>query len=565
MSKRPMSVSDVTVATATPTESDLERQKQHHRKAFEYVSRALKIDEEDTGRKDIAMELYKRGIAELHCGIAINVSGTGSHRERAQRLKEKMRANLQMALDRLDYLEQLELVKRLEEGTLDDSLYAVYTQCSGAHNAKTKSKNTCRPHVMQSSPKTPVSVIRSKSETRSGDRKAAAPAAVHTTATTKSEGRGGVHHTLTNKSQSLPRTKPTVASRSPLTQRRMCPPSPSSGVRRNYSQPTVATTGKVKGSPARATRAGRIEKKPRALKNVDSKLANVILDEVVDSGPTIYFTDVAGQEMAKQALQEIVILPSIRPELFTGLRAPARGLLLFGPPGNGKTMLAKAVACESSATFFCISAASLTSKYVGEGEKLVRALFACARELQPSIIFMDEVDSLLTERKESEHEASRRLKTEFLLEFDGINANAEERILVMAATNRPQELDDAALRRFPKRVYVSLPDYATRAYLLSNLLAKQNSPLSQSDVKTLATLTEGYSGSDLTALAKDAALGPIRDLNPEEVKSVDPSNVRNICLKDFREALRRIRSSVPPSSLLAFEKWNSDYGDTTAF
>ncbi|XP_014663255.1 PREDICTED: spastin-like isoform X3 [Priapulus caudatus] len=490
MSKRPMSVSDVTVATATPTESDLERQKQHHRKAFEYVSRALKIDEEDTGRKDIAMELYKRGIAELHCGIAINVSGTGSHRERAQRLKEKMRANLQMALDRLDYL---------------------------------------------------------------------------ATATTKSEGRGGVHHTLTNKSQSLPRTKPTVASRSPLTQRRMCPPSPSSGVRRNYSQPTVATTGKVKGSPARATRAGRIEKKPRALKNVDSKLANVILDEVVDSGPTIYFTDVAGQEMAKQALQEIVILPSIRPELFTGLRAPARGLLLFGPPGNGKTMLAKAVACESSATFFCISAASLTSKYVGEGEKLVRALFACARELQPSIIFMDEVDSLLTERKESEHEASRRLKTEFLLEFDGINANAEERILVMAATNRPQELDDAALRRFPKRVYVSLPDYATRAYLLSNLLAKQNSPLSQSDVKTLATLTEGYSGSDLTALAKDAALGPIRDLNPEEVKSVDPSNVRNICLKDFREALRRIRSSVPPSSLLAFEKWNSDYGDTTAF
>lgn len=221
--------------------------------------------------------------------------------------------------------------------------------------------------------------------------------------------------------------------------------------------------------------------------------------------------DIVGQETAKQALQEMVILPSLRPELFTGLRSPARGLLLFGPPGNGKTLLARAVATECQATFFSISAASLTSKYVGEGEKLVRALFAVARDLQPSIIFIDEVDSLLSERSNSEHEASRRLKTEFLVEFDGLPTNPDsDRVIVMAATNRPQELDEAALRRFPKRVYVSLPDKETRAQLLKRLLSKQGSMFSDKDLGRLASLTEGYSASDLTALAKDAALGPIR-------------------------------------------------------
>lgn len=223
------------------------------------------------------------------------------------------------------------------------------------------------------------------------------------------------------------------------------------------------------------------------------------------------FKQSAISQLAKQALQEMVILPAMRPELFTGLRSPAKGLLLFGPPGNGKTLLARAVATECSATFFNISAASLTSKYVGEGEKLVRALFAVARELQPSIIFIDEIDSLLSKRTASEHEASRRLKTEFLIEFDGLPSNLEqERIVVLAATNRPQELDDAALRRFPKRIYVALPDSKTREVLLARLLAKQGSPLDGEATRRLALCTDGYSGSDLTALAKDAALEPIR-------------------------------------------------------
>jgi len=184
-----------------------------------------------------------------------------------------------------------------------------------------------------------------------------------------------------------------------------------------------------------------------------------------------------------------------------------------------------------------------------------------ARELQPSIVFIDEVDSLLTERKDSEHEASRRLKTEFLVEFDGLHSGSDDRILVMGATNRPQELDEAALRRFSKRVYVALPDLPTRVSLLQGLLSKHGHPLSAAELKCLAGVTEGYSGSDLTSLAKDAALGPIRELDAEQVKCMDPKLMRNIRLQDFMDALKRIRRSVSPQTLDVYERWNKDYGD----
>ena len=219
------------------------------------------------------------------------------------------------------------------------------------------------------------------------------------------------------------------------------------------------------------------------------------------------------------------------------------------------------MATESKANFLNISASSLTSKWLGEGEKLVRALFAVAREIQPTIIFIDEVDSLLSERRENEHEASRRLKTQFFIEFDGILSTGEERILVMGATNRPQELDDAALRRFTKRVYITLPNYETRITLLQKLMVKQNNPLSRRHFEHLAAKTEGYSGSDLTALAKDAALGPIREMEIEQVKRCNPNKMRSINISDFEESLRRIRKSVANNTLEAYEKWNQEFGD----
>ncbi|CAF0802335.1 unnamed protein product [Rotaria sordida] len=297
------------------------------------------------------------------------------------------------------------------------------------------------------------------------------------------------------------------------------------------------------------------------LPNVEKQLISYILDEVIVNKPNVKFTDIGGQERAKRALEEAVILPVLRPEMFTGLRAPVRGILLFGPPGNGKTMLAKAVASEAKARFFNITASSLTSKYVGEGEKLVRTLFAAARELQPSIIFIDEVDSLLTERKESEHDAMRRLKTEFFIQFDGVQTNSDDRILVLAATNRPFELDDAALRRFPRRIYIQLPDSRTRKHLLKHLLSKQEHSLTSSDFEWIANETHNYSGSDLTALAKDAAMGPVRELRVDQLKELSVSRIRPISRQDFIQALRKIRPSVSPSTLEKYIRWDREFGD----
>nr|XP_038032541.1 spastin isoform X3 [Anas platyrhynchos] len=470
-----------------------ERVRACHKRAFECISLALRIDEDErAGQKEQAVEWYKKGIEELEKGIAVLVVGQGDQCERARRLQSKMMTNLAMAKDRLQLLESGAVPKKKDPLT----------------------------HTSNSLP-------RSK-----------------TVAKTGSTGLSGHHRTpsysgISTAPASRPAANPTTST--------------------HKAVPKNSRTNK----PSTPTPAARKKKDMKIFRNVDSNLANLILNEIVDSGPAVKFDDIAGQELAKQALQEIVILPSLRPELFTGLRAPARGLLLFGPPGNGKTMLAKAVAAESNATFFNISAASLTSKYVGEGEKLVRALFAVARELQPSIIFIDEVDSLLCERREGEHDASRRLKTEFLIEFDGVQSSGEDRILVMGATNRPQELDDAVLRRFTKRVYVSLPNEETRLILLRNLLSKQGSPLTQKELAQLARMTDGYSGSDLTALAKDAALGPIRELKPEQVKNMSASEMRNIKLSDFTESLKKIKRSLSPQTLEAYIRWNKDFGDTT--
>lgn len=241
-------------------------------------------------------------------------------------------------------------------------------------------------------------------------------------------------------------------------------------------------------------------------KGVDEGAAKQIFNEIVVQGDEVHWEDVAGLEIAKNALKEAVVYPFLRPDLFMGLREPARGMLLFGPPGTGKTMLARAVATESRSTFFSISASSLTSKYLGESEKLVRALFSLAKALAPSIIFVDEIDSLLSSRSGSgEHEATRRIKTEFLIQWSDLQRAAAgreqtekekergdaSRVLVLAATNLPWAIDEAARRRFVRRQYIPLPEDDTRAAQLRRLLGHQKHNLDERGIQELVMLTDG--------------------------------------------------------------------------
>ena len=250
-----------------------------------------------------------------------------------------------------------------------------------------------------------------------------------------------------------------------------------------------------------------------------------------------------------------------------------RGLLLFGPPGTGKTLIGRAVASQCGATFFSISASSLTSKWIGEGEKMVRALFAVAAAREPAVIFVDEIDSLLSARKsDGEHESSRRMKTEFLVQMDGLGGD-EGRMLLIGATNRPQELDDGARRRLAKQLYIPLPCAAARRAMVTNILRADASvahALSDSDLDTICLKTEGYSGSDMKHLTQEAARAPLRELFSRaahaEVSAAgipplpSPSAMRPIKLADFKRASKQVRPSVTQADIEFHEKWNREHG-----
>ncbi|XP_039012109.1 uncharacterized protein LOC120141249 isoform X2 [Hibiscus syriacus] len=305
----------------------------------------------------------------------------------------------------------------------------------------------------------------------------------------------------------------------------------------------------------------------------------LLADVIPPSYIGVSFDDIGALENVKDTLKELVMIPLQRPELFCKgqLSKPCKGILLFGPPGTGKTMLAKAVATEAGANFINISMSSITSKWFGEGEKYVKAVFSLASKIAPSVIFVDEVDSMLGRRENpGEHEAMRKMKNEFMVNWDGLRTKDKERVLVLAATNRPFDLDEAVIRRLPRRLMVNLPDAPNREKILRVILAKEElSP--NVDLEAIANMTDGYSGSDLKNLCVTAAHCPIREILEKEKKErasavaenrpapslYSSSDIRSLKMDDFKYAHEQVCASVSSESANMNEllQWNDLYGE----
>lgn len=252
------------------------------------------------------------------------------------------------------------------------------------------------------------------------------------------------------------------------------------------------------------------------------ELAQVISRDIYSENPNVKWDDIIGLEEAKRLSKEAVVYPIKYPQLFKGILSPWKGLLLYGPPGTGKTLLAKAIATECQTTFFNISASSIVSKWRGDSEKLVRVLFEMARFYAPSTIFLDELEAIMSQRGSQggsgEHEGSRRMKTELLVQMDGLS-KTDDLVFLLAASNLPWELDQAMLRRLEKRIIVDLPTFEARKAMFKHHLPTVVVPkegglelLSNLDYDLLATKTEGYSGSDLRLVCKEAAMRPVRKI-----------------------------------------------------
>uniref|UniRef100_A0A0G4HIQ5 AAA+ ATPase domain-containing protein n=1 Tax=Chromera velia CCMP2878 TaxID=1169474 RepID=A0A0G4HIQ5_9ALVE len=328
----------------------------------------------------------------------------------------------------------------------------------------------------------------------------------------------------------------------------------------------------------------------------EALIESVERDMFVGSGGMIKasFSDVGGLRDAKSILNENVLLPLIVPEFFRGGRAPSKGILLFGPPGTGKTLLAKALCATTGLGFYSCSAASLVSKWRGESEKLVRALFTSARRRAPCVVFIDEADALVSTRGESsEHEASRRFKAELLTQMDGICTDMQhdlvagggegrregdgfgerkkeqqaDQVVVLAATNAPWDIDDALRRRLEKRVYVPLPCLEARREML-RIHLKETDVEGDVDLDWVAAETERFSGADISSLCREAAMGPVRRL----AAGREPSELRHLLdsgeifqappveKEDFEEALAAVLPTVSLTQKERYEEWNKKFG-----
>ncbi|KIW05839.1 uncharacterized protein PV09_03043 [Verruconis gallopava] len=272
----------------------------------------------------------------------------------------------------------------------------------------------------------------------------------------------------------------------------------------------------------------------------------IAMEVVAPEDIPVSFEDIGGLDNIIEELKESVIYPLTMPHLYassSSLLAAPSGVLLYGPPGCGKTMMAKALAHESGACFINLHISTITEKWYGDSNKLVNAVFSLARKLQPTIVFIDEIDAVLGQRRSGEHEASGMVKAEFMTHWDGLassnSSGTPQRICILGATNRIQDIDEAILRRMPKKFPVSLPNAHQRRGIFKLILRDTKIDRQNFDLDQLVKLSAGMSGSDIKEACRDAAMGPVREYIQEMKRQgrlgarVDPKDVRGVRTSDF--------------------------------
>ncbi|KAK8899589.1 Katanin p60 ATPase-containing subunit A1 [Tritrichomonas musculus] len=291
---------------------------------------------------------------------------------------------------------------------------------------------------------------------------------------------------------------------------------------------------------------------------------NPLVQQIIDMGilvrePNVSWDSIAGLADIKKLLRKQLVILPLRPDIAKGLLAPWKSVLLYGPPGTGKTFLAKAVATECKRTFFNITSATITSRFLGESEKLISFLFQYAEQMAPSTIFFDEIDSIASQRGTSnEGESSRRMKAQLLTNIEGIGSSDSNNVFVLAATNFPWDIDEALLRRFQKRVYIPLPDQEGRKAILEMGIREYTDDTF--DYDGWAKKLEGYSCADITNLCRDAAqmvLDRKMDcLSTQQFVNIESDDAKIIITNDdFQISMSKRKSSVDPASLAKYEEW----------
>ena len=328
-------------------------------------------------------------------------------------------------------------------------------------------------------------------------------------------------------------------------------------------------------------------------------MAKLVTSTIVPRGELkLSWDDVAGNAQCKVKLQQAVMLPILQPQLFSagGGGSSVKGVLLYGPPGTGKTELAKVVASQSQCTFFNVTSSVISSKWVGDSQKIVAALFEEAARCAPAVIFIDEIDSILRQRSDGSSgqvDHTDAAKTEFFIRWDGLGSS--KGVLVIGATNLPWTLDGAARRRFDKRVYVPLPDEDARRRIFQIQLKQRGKGglLTPEELDKLAALTDGYSGSDIRDVVATALAKPLefvikathfmlhtderdgkkywapclpeetgaRQMSYDQVPKGELANISPI-FEDFEGAILETRNTVGKSDLKRFEEWTAEYGSS---